>query len=103
MSVYDLRSLFPYSGSEFATPQGSWLCRLAEVSDLRPERDQLSWYLVFEHGPGWNGPRAPLRKLEVVTSANHLIENGFPPGTESRLAAWLEGSEQDGREEWLHI
>lgn len=100
MSVYDLRSLFPYATTEFATPQGSWICRLAEVSDLRPDRDQLSWYLVFEHGAGWRGPRPGPRKLEVVTTAEHLISNGFPPETESRLSAWLEGGDEEGRLEW---
>ena len=101
MSVYDLRSLFPYSTAEFGTPDGAWICRLAEVSDLRPDADRLSWYLVFEHGPGWHGPRLGLRKLELVTSAKHLIENGFPPEAETRIADWLSGGEQDGRLEWL--
>ncbi len=101
MSVYDLRSLFPYILSEFTTPQGSWICHLAEVSDLRPAIDQLSWYLVFEHGPGWRGPRQGPRKLEVVTSAEHLIANGFPADSEERLTNWLSGPDQDGRLEWL--
>lgn len=103
MSIYDLRSLFPYSNAEFATPEGAWICRLAEVSDSRPDADRLSWYIVFEHGKGWSGPRIGLRKLEVVTSAEHLIANGFPAETEGRIADWLAGPEQDGRLEWLEF
>jgi hypothetical protein len=100
MSVYDLRSLFPYNGFEFPAGQQSWICRLAEVSDLRPDSDQFSWYLVFEPGENWTGARPGPRKLEIVTSAKHLLEAGFPPEAEERLANWISGSEQDGRLEW---
>jgi hypothetical protein len=103
MSQYDLRSLFPYSNAEFGTPEGAWVCRLAEVSDQRPDADRLSWYLVFEHGEGWHGPRAAPRKLEIVTTANRLIANGFPPEAETRIANWLAGQEQEARLEWLEI
>jgi hypothetical protein len=101
MTVYDLRSLFPYGSAEFASPEGVWLCRLAEVSDQRPDADRLSWYLVFEHGGGGHATRLGPRKLEIVTTAEHLIQNGFPPETESRLAEWVSSLEQDGRLEWL--
>lgn len=103
MSVYDLRSLFPYSGAEFKTPSGPWLCRLAEVSDLRPDQDQLSWYLVFEAAPAWSGPRPGFRKLELVTTAEKLTHDGFPPEAESRIASWLEGDEDDARLDWQEI
>ena len=79
-----------------------WKCELAEVSDLRPGADRLSWYLVFEAEQATPSPRSqPLRKLEVVTSADHLLRNGWGEDLEERLIEWLLSDEQDGRQEWL--
>ncbi len=99
MSEYDLRSAFPLSGKEFAARGTKWRCELAEVSDLRPERDRLSWYLVFQGGGGRQP--ATTRKLEIVTSATHLLQAGFPEDLDDRLVEWLLTDEQDGRLEWL--
>ncbi len=102
MSIYDLRQVFPLSDREFSSPDGVLICRLAEVSDLRPGADRLSWYLVFEPKQAPSKHAMPsLRKLEVVTSADHLIQSGFPPDLETRLENWLLSGEQDGRLEWL--
>lgn len=98
MPDYDLRSAFPLNNKQFVAHHQRWICRLAEVSDQRPEVDRLSWYLVFEPvGP----ERAPVRKLEVVTTAVHLLESGFGDDLTDRISEWLLGEEQDGRAEWL--
>lgn len=98
MSEYDLRSAFPLGDATFVVHERRWICRLAEVSDGRPEQDRLSWYLVFEPA---DRSAAALRKLEIVTSASHLLENGFGEDLEDRLSEWLMTEEQDGRREWL--
>jgi hypothetical protein len=98
MSTYDLRALFPYKDTEFTTAEGDWICRLAEVSDQRPEADRLSWYLVFE--PVRNA-HAVTRKLEVVTPAEQSISQGLGTHVKDRIEKWLESGDQDGREEWL--
>ena len=104
MSVYDLRSQFPLRDSEFTAPFGAWICRLVEVSDSRPQADRLSWYLAFEPAKGHPAhDQASLRKLELVTTADHLLEHGFPQDLEMRLKSWLAGGEQDGRVEWLDL
>jgi hypothetical protein len=97
MSEYDLRSAFPLNGKHFVAHHTRWICRLAEVSDLRPDADRLSWYVVFqneEHPP-------TTRKLEIVTSATHLLEAGFGEDLDDRITEWLLTDEQDGRVEWL--
>lgn len=101
MSVYDLRSAFPLSDKTFVASDVRWLCRLAEASDQRPDADRLSWYLVFEpmDAPAHNRP--PLRKLEVVTTAMHLLESGWGADLPDRIVEWLLTTEQDGRREWL--
>ena len=98
MSIYDLRTLFPYNGYEFSLPSGSWICRLAEVSDSRPEADRLSWYLVFEPV---RDARAPVRKLEIVTTPSQATSHGFGADAEDRLKKWLASNQESGREEWL--
>ncbi|HZQ51371.1 MAG TPA: hypothetical protein VFB14_04190 [Bryobacteraceae bacterium] len=98
MPDYDLRSAFPLNDKQFVAHHRRWICRLAEVSDLRPGADRLSWYLVFE--PAEPGSE-PVRKLEVVTTATHLLQAGFPDDLTDRLSEWLLGDEQDGRVEWL--
>jgi hypothetical protein len=102
MSAYDLRPLFPFKDQLFTAPSGYWLCRLAEVSDLRPNADRLSWYLVFEQdsNKSHDTPSA-IRKLEIVTSAKQVSEHGFKDDLRARLAKWLESGEDDGRVEWL--
>ncbi len=102
MSDYDLRSLFPLKDQLFTASGGYWLCRLAEVSDLRPNADRLSWYLVFEQNSktASDNPSA-IRKLEIVTSARQVSEHGFKDDLRARLAKWLESGEDDGRVEWL--
>ncbi len=100
MSVYELRSAFPLSNAEIVVGQERWICRLAEVSDLRPESDRLSWYLVFEREGQQTNPDH-LRKLEVVTTANETLAKGWPHDSQLRLTAWLHSGEQDGRLEWL--
>lgn len=101
MSAYDLRSAFPLNDATFVAHNQRWICRLAEVSDLRPDQDRLSWYLVFE--PIANGHRQAMRprKLEIVTSAGHLLESGFADDLTDRLSEWLLTDEDDGRREWL--
>ena len=102
MSAYDLRSVFPLREREFGSPEGIWVCRLAEVSDLRPGEDRLIWFLVFERKPTREHHSDPIiRKFEMVTTANHLLENDFPPDLEPRLENWILSGEQDGRAEWL--
>ena len=102
MSIYDLRSAFPLLEREFGSPSGIWIAHLAEVSDLRPGSDRLSWYLVFERRKRREDHDAPtLRKLEIVTSADHLLQTGFPPDLESRIETWILTGEEDGRVEWL--
>lgn len=98
MPEYDLRSAFPLNDATFVVHERRWVCRLVEVSDARPERDRLSWYLVFEPG---DRSAAVRRKLEIVTSAAHLLENGFGEDLEDRLSEWLMSDEEDGRREWL--
>ena len=102
MSAYDLRSLFPFKDQLFTASGGYWTCRLAEVSDLRPEADRLSWYLVFEQNSVTaNDTPSALRKLEIVTSAKQVAEHGFKDDLRGRLAKWLESGESEGRVEWL--
>lgn len=102
MSIYDLRSLFPLGEREFPVGTQSWICRLVEVSDKRPDEDRLTWYLVFELGQGKTGREENLfRNLEIVTTADHLIANGFGADLNSRIENWIGGDEQDGRVEWL--
>ncbi len=102
MSIYDLRSKFPLLEREFGSPSGIWIARLAEVSDLRPDADRLSWYLAFERRKRREDHDAPtIRKLEIVTSADHLLQTGFPSDLESRIESWILSDEEDGRVEWL--
>jgi hypothetical protein len=100
MSEYDLRSAFPLNDKTFVVHDVRWICRLAEVSDLRPSADRLSWYLVFEPAESTSAA-PPLRKLEVVTSATHLLESGWGQDLPDRIVEWLLTGEQDGRQEWL--
>ena len=100
VAVYELRTLFPFNEHDFKTPHGSWQCRLAEVSDLRPQNDRLAWYLAFRSGRGGHG-EPKKRNLEVLTSAGHLSNNGFGADVESRITEWLNTNEEDGRREWL--
>ena len=96
VAVYELRTLFPFNEHDFKTPYGSWQCRLAEVSDLRPQNDRLAWYLAFRSGlEGHGEPKK--RNLEVLTSAGHLSNNGFGADVESRITEWLNTNEEDGR------
>jgi hypothetical protein len=99
MSEYDLRSAFPLHDKAFVVSGMHWVCRLAEVSDLRPEADRLSWYLVFE--PESVHDAIPLRKLEIITSATHLLESGWGADLPDRIVEWLLTGEADGRQEWL--
>lgn len=100
MSEYDLRSAFPLPDKTFVVSGVRWICRLVEVSDLRPDADRLSWYLVFEpEAPSHDSP--PVRKLEIVTSATHLLESGWGDDLPDRIVEWLLTGERDGREEWL--
>lgn len=101
MPEYDLRSAFPLSDRTFVVSDVRWICRLAEVSDLRPDADRLSWYLVFEPAPDTHNPLPPVRKLEIVTSATHLLESGWGEDLPDRIVEWLFTGEQDGRQEWL--
>ena len=102
MAAYDLRTLFPLKDQLFTASSGYWLCRLAEVSDLRPQADRLSWYLIFEQDSSrTNDTPSRIRKLEIVTSAKQVLEHGFGEDLRSRLAKWLESKEDDGRVEWL--
>jgi hypothetical protein len=101
MSEYDLRSAFPLSDEEFVTRGVSWTCRLAEVSDLRPSDDRLSWYLVFQNEMRSPGEALQTRKLEIVTTATHLLESGFRDDLSDRIVEWLLTDEIDGRVEWL--
>jgi hypothetical protein len=97
MSEFDLRSAFPLSDKSFVERGHRYICRLSEVSDLRPDQDRLSWYLVFEE----DKPNPSLRKLEVVTTATHLLQSGFGDDLPDRISEWLLSDEQDGRVEWL--
>lgn len=101
MSEYDLRSAFPLNDATFVVHEQRWICRLAEVSDQRPEQDRLSWYLVFEPAPDGKRHVMRPRKLEVVTTASHLLEAGFADDLEDRISEWLMTDEEDGRQEWL--
>lgn len=101
MSEFDLRSAFPLSDKEFVTHGARWICRLAEVSDLRPQADRLSWYLVFEKQNLAPGEVPRTRKLEIVTTAMHLLESGFRDDLADRIVEWLLSEEDDGRLEWL--
>ncbi len=101
MCKYELRSAFPLPNAEIVVGKGRWICRLAEVSDLRPESDRLSWYLVFEReGLSVRNPEH-FRKLEIVTTANEILAKGWPDDLKLRLTEWLRSGEQDGRVEWL--
>jgi hypothetical protein len=101
MSEYDLRSAFPLNGKELTVDGEAWKCHLAEVSDSRPEADRLSWYLVFERNSSHARSGPTIRKLEIVTSADHLLKRGWAPDSESRVIAWLQSEDDDGRLEWL--
>ncbi len=102
MAAYDLRTHFPLKDHLFTASSGYWLCRLIEVSDLRPEADRLSWYLVFEQDSNnANDVPSKMRKLEIVTSAKQILEHGFGEDLRSRLAGWLETDEDGERVEWL--
>lgn len=101
MSEYDLRSAFPLNDATFVVHHRRWICRLAEVSDGRPERDILSWYLVFEPADREGHPSLVPRKLEVVTSAAHLLEEGFGEDLADRISEWLMTDEEGGRREWI--
>ncbi len=103
MSQYDLRSAFPLNGKDLVVKKQRWVCHLAEVSDLRPEADRLSWYLVFEpeSTPEGTAGKGEMRKLEIVTSATHLLQAGWGNDLAERLVEWLLSGEQDGRQEWL--
>jgi hypothetical protein len=100
MSEYDLRSSFPLGDKSFVAHGVRWTCRLAEVSDLRPGADRLSWYLVFEPESRPSNNARPVRKLEIVTSATHLLESGWGEDLPDRLVEWLLTDEQEGRQEW---
>lgn len=102
MPAYDLRAAFPLRNHEFTIGDHKWICKLAEVSDLRPAADLLSWYLVFEPA-GRRDAHAPQadRKLEIVTSADHLIKTGFGADLGERIEQWLITGEEDGRREWI--
>jgi hypothetical protein len=101
VSEYDLRSAFPLNDATFVVHHRRWICRLAEVSDGRPERDRLSWYLVLEPADREDHPSLISRKLEVVTSAAHLLEEGFGEDLADRISEWLMTEEEDGRREWI--
>ena len=102
MPEYDLRSAFPLNERDFPVRDSNWRCRLIEVSDLRPERDRLAWYLSFETDEDSRSSSAPvhIRKLEIVTSSK-VLGQGFPPNLAERIAEWLSSDEVDGRREWL--
>ncbi|MGH9584266.1 MAG: hypothetical protein ACRD4O_15180 [Bryobacteraceae bacterium] len=101
MSAYDLRAAFPLSDSTFVVHERRWICRLAEVSDQRPDRDRLAWYLVFESADTAAHDHSARRNLEVITSASHLLEAGFGEDLTDRISEWLMTDEEDGRREWL--
>jgi hypothetical protein len=101
MSQYDLRAAFPLSGKQFVARNVRWTCHLAEVSDLRPEADRLSWYLVFQNDERAAGEELQTRKLEIVTTATHLLQAGFREDLSDRVVEWLLTDEVDGRLEWL--
>lgn len=102
MSTYDLRTLFPLKDHLITASSGYWLCRLAEVTDLRPQADRISWYLVFEQNASQeNDQPSSIRKLEIVTSAKQILDHGFLDDLRTRLAQWLDTNEDSGRVEWL--
>jgi hypothetical protein len=102
MSEYDLRSAFPLRDKEFVVRGKHWICRLAEVSDERPQLDRLSWYLVFERDkPGANPQPEEIRKLEIVTPAAQILEQGWGDDLPDRLVEWLMTGDPDGRVEWF--
>jgi hypothetical protein len=102
MSQYDLRSAFSLRDKQFVVGGKQWICRLAEVSDQRPELDRLSWYLVFESDkPGANPQPQEIRKLEIVTPATEVLEQGWGDDLPDRLVEWLMTGEQDGRVKWF--
>lgn len=102
MSAYDLRQLFPLKDHLLTASSGYWTCRLAEVSDLRPQADRISWYLVFEQNASTaDDTPSNIRKLEIVTSAKQILEHGFGEDLRSRLTEWLETNQVEGRLEWL--
>lgn len=102
MSAYDLRTLFPLKDHLLTASTGYWLCRLAEVSDLRPQADRLSWYLIFEQDASKEEDTpSHIRKLEIVTSAKQILDHGFGDDLRSRLTQWLDTNADDGRVQWL--
>lgn len=102
MPEYDLRSAFPMNEQIFPVQGRGWRCRLMEVSDLRPERDRLAWYLSFQTDESTEGSGSDVhtRKLELVTSGR-VLQEGFSPQLSERIADWLASDEVDGRREWL--
>ncbi len=96
MAEYDLRKAFPINGKGFRAGEEEWVCHLAEVSDLRPEQEELSWYLVFERQKDKAGDEENHRKLELVTGPE-VIEKGWRDGLEGRVNEWLASGEEDGR------
>ncbi len=99
MAKYELRKAFPLNDKEFSSGDEQWICHLAEVSDLRPEQDELTWYLVFERTKKKSGDKENHRKLEIVTGAQ-VLQDGWKNDLEQRLAEWLSSGEEDGRKEW---
>jgi len=93
MSELDLRPAFPLNDQVFEVGGTRWICRLAEVSDQRPELDRLSWYLVFDSGK-------QIRKLEIVTPATKILRDQWPESLPESLVEWLMTDEQDSRVEW---
>ncbi|HEX4166711.1 MAG TPA: hypothetical protein VHZ55_14695 [Bryobacteraceae bacterium] len=100
MSEYDLRRAFPLNEQDFTVGNEQWTCHLAEVSDMRPDTDELSWYLVFEEKKRKHGDKENHRKLEIVTNASGLLAKGWRSGLKERLEEWLQSGESDGRKEW---
>lgn len=101
MSEYSLRAAFPLNDKHFVVGGKDWICRLVEVSDLRPAEDRLSWYLVFETDEDKGRAGEEIRKLEIVTGATHVLANGWRDDLPDRLVEWLLSGEQDSRLEWL--
>ncbi len=103
MSEYDLRSAFPLNNHEFTAQDQYWICRLVEVSDMRPESDRLSWYLLFQQSPPKQpGTEESARRLEIVTDANRVLHDHWRPDLAQRITDWLETGGEDDRVEWLN-
>ena len=102
MSAYQLRSAFPANGKEYRVGGNRWICELEEVSDLRPDADRLSWYLVFHRSGAKPEPDEGLRKLEIVTTASGILQHGWRPDLDDRITEWLSEGGDDDRLEWLN-